>query len=260
MAWTKRKHFYHIFSVHPKNLHEGNSIQVHLVGCIVFNGKMYPRVYFTVPNIHNDANLTITIIHHVLSHWPGNLPQVLYLQLDNTSRENKYEIVFGYLCILVEMEIFQKVKVGFLLVGHTHDHIDQMFSHFSVTLKRKIVGSLPSLIGCIKKTYIPKPIFHILEENVDMRRFIQGSLCEEKCIEELNDISFQHQFCLKKNDGKTLIWGKKYSTTTEWGPSSGLSFLNFIPNHPIFASKLLFLQSVAKIHNVGRCNRDVDYS
>ena len=115
---------------------------------------MCPRVYFTSPDIHNDANLTITIIHHVLTHWFGNLPQVLYLHLDNTSPENKNQIVFGYLSMLVEMGIFQKVKVGFLLVGHTHDHINQMFSHFLVTLKRENVGSLPSLIECIKKSYI----------------------------------------------------------------------------------------------------------
>ena len=93
-----------------------------------------------------------------------------------------------------------------------------------------------------------------------MQRFIQGSHSEEKCIEQLNDISFQHQFCFKKIDGKTLIWGKKYSTTTEWGPSLGLSFFKFIPDFLIFASKLLFLQSVAEIHNAWRHNRDVDYS
>ena len=40
----------------------------------------------------------------------------------------------------------------------------------------------------------------------------------------------------------------------------GLSFLKFIPYRPIFASKLLFLQSVAEIHNAQRRNRDVDYS
>jgi hypothetical protein len=35
--------------------------------------------------------------------------------------------------------------------------------------------------------------------------------------------------------------------------------LKFIPNRPIFASKLLFLQSVVEIHNAQRRNRDVDY-
>jgi hypothetical protein len=92
-----------------------------------------------------------------------------------------------------------------------------------------------------------------------MRRFIQGSHGEEKCIEKLNDISFQHQFCFKNIDGKTLIWGKQYSTTAESGSSSGLAFLKFILDRPIFASKLFLLQSVVEIHNARRRNRDVDY-
>ena len=91
---------------------------------MVFNRQIPPRIYFTAPNIHNDENLTITIIHHVINHWYGYIPRVLYLQLDNTSLENKNQVVFCYLNMLVELGIIQKVKVGFLLVGHTHDHID----------------------------------------------------------------------------------------------------------------------------------------
>ena len=87
-----------------------------------------------------------------------------------------------------------------------------------------------------------------------------GSHGEEKCIEQLNDISFQHQFRIKKIDGITLIWGKKYSTVEEWGPSSGLSFLKFIRECPIFSSKVLLLQSVVELHNSRRHKRDINYS
>ena len=73
----------------PNNLRVENFVQFPLVVCMVFNGQMFPRVYFMAPNIHNDKNLTITMIQHVLNHWSGDLPQVLYLQLDNTSQENK---------------------------------------------------------------------------------------------------------------------------------------------------------------------------
>jgi len=62
-----------------------------------------------------------------------------------------------------------------------------------------------------------------------------GSHGEEKCNEKINDIRFEHQFCIKTIDGKTLIWGNNYSIVAEWGSSSGLAFLNFIPYHPIFA-------------------------
>ena len=100
----------------------------------------------------------------------------------------------------------------------------------------------------------------MLEETVDMRRFILGSHGEEKCIEQINDISFQHQFHIKKIDGKTLIWGKKFSTTTEWAPSSGFQFLKFILDRPIFASKILLLQSVGEVQNTRRQNRHINYS
>lgn len=82
-----------------------------------------------------------------------------------------------------------------------------------------------------------------------MRRFIQGSHGQENYIEQLNDISFQNILCIKKIDGKTFIWGRKYSTSVEWGPSSGLSFQKFIPNQKVYASKLLLLQSTIEFQN-----------
>ena len=99
------------------------------------------------------------------------------------------------------------------------------------------------MIEIIGKAYHPEPTVQKLEEIVDMRRFIFGSRDEERCIEKLNDISFQHQFRIKKINGRTLLWGKKYSTSTEWGPSSGLVFLKLIPNRQMYASNLLLLQS-----------------
>ena len=104
---------------------------------------------------------------------------------------------------------------------------------------------------------MPEPIFHVLEEIVDMRRFILRSHGEEKCIEQLRDISFQHQFHIKQIDGKEVIMGKKYSTTTEWVPSSGLEFLKFILDHPIFVSNILLLQSYGEFHNARRQKRDI---
>ena len=66
--------------------------------------------------------------------------------------------MFGYLNMLVELINFQKVKVGFLHVGNKHGHIDQMFSHFAVTLGRNNVGSLPSLTEVIRNAYSPERV------------------------------------------------------------------------------------------------------
>ena len=57
----------------------------------------------------------------------GVLPPVLYLQLDNAS-DNKSKAMIAFCHCLVARGIFRKLKTGFLLVGHTHEDIDQYFS------------------------------------------------------------------------------------------------------------------------------------
>jgi hypothetical protein len=69
-------------------------------------------------------HLLLKTVQNVLEE-DGFLPRKLYLQFDNCVRENKNRFVFGALALLVHWGIFDEVEVGFLLVGHTHDDIDQ---------------------------------------------------------------------------------------------------------------------------------------
>ena len=46
--------------------------------------------------------------------------KVLYLQLDNTSGDNKNRYVMAFLAFLVQIRIFEKVKVSFMEVGWPH--------------------------------------------------------------------------------------------------------------------------------------------
>jgi hypothetical protein len=82
-----------------------------------------PYVFLRYLNIHNDLNLTTTIMHKVLQSCIGQVSPMLYVQLDNIARENKNSGLFGYLNMLVHKGLFNKVKVN-LFVVHTHDHID----------------------------------------------------------------------------------------------------------------------------------------
>ena len=57
-----------------------------------------------------------------------------------------------------------EVKVNFLLVGHTHDHSDQMFSTFSRQLSRCDAFTLPKLFDDICDAYTPRPnVIHLKE-------------------------------------------------------------------------------------------------
>ena len=223
---TTLPHFLNV----PKDVPDECFVKIHLVGAMVFKGSLRCKVFLTYPNLHGDPNLTITILNKVLCEQE-HLPPVLYLQLDNTTRENKNQALFAYCAMLVELKIFKKVKLGFLLVGHTHDQIDQMFSRFSVRLRRKKAFSLPTLVQVIEDSYTPSPNVELLKETADFREFIfcQRS-ARDQAVNQLNDLTFQHHIKFYLKDGESYLHGKKYTTTQEWTPPEGLRFLKYIPS------------------------------
>ena len=56
-----------------------------------------------------DMNLTAHALLNVLSDFAEELPEVLYLQLDNAGNQNKNRYFFGFCAFLVEAKIFHKV-------------------------------------------------------------------------------------------------------------------------------------------------------
>eukprot|EP00854_Cymbomonas_tetramitiformis_P034146 gene34146-biopygen16281 len=54
---------------------------------------------------------------------------------------------------LVNQDMFRKVKIDFLLVGHTHENIDQMFSRSSVRLRRKQAWTLEEMMEVAHESF-----------------------------------------------------------------------------------------------------------
>ena len=225
----------------PKDIGDECLVQMHLVGCLSYSQTIRSHVFLTYPNIHNDPNLTVTVMQRVLQAWPGILPPVLYVQLDNTARENKNSTVFGYLSMLVEKGLFKKIKVNFLLVGHTHDHIDQMFSRFSKKLARCDAFTLPMLSKLISEAYTPKPEVHHLNEVYDFKRYcMDGDGVECRVLAPLNNISFNHVFLIKRSSmshNTTVLYAKQYSSSSQWEPQDGCRFLLQFPNAQIHGAE-----------------------
>jgi hypothetical protein len=61
----------------------------------------------------------------------------LYLQLDNSAKDNKNRFVMAFYSLLTTRDIFKEVTVGFLVVGHIHEDINAYFSYLSKLLKQK---------------------------------------------------------------------------------------------------------------------------
>ena len=65
---------------------------------------------------------TIEVLWRVLNDIQteeGQLPGVLLLQLDNTTKQNKGRFLFAFLALLVHHNVFDKVLVSFLPVVWT---------------------------------------------------------------------------------------------------------------------------------------------
>lgn len=71
----------------------------------------------------HDTNLTLNCLLSILNQESENglLPPTLYIQLDNTARENKNKYFIAFMAYLVEKEYVKEVILSFLMTGHTHE-------------------------------------------------------------------------------------------------------------------------------------------
>ena len=75
-----------------------------------------------------------------------SLSKKLFLQLDNSAKDNKNWYVIAFCLLLTARRIFKEVIVGFLIVGQTHKDIDAHFNYLSKLLKMKNTYVLADLM------------------------------------------------------------------------------------------------------------------
>ena len=118
-----------------------------------------PGYGFTPFLVHDSmyagANLMWTVVWLTINAMHaryGFLPDELHLQLDNTSGENKNETMIAIASWLVASGYFKRVRVFFLMVGHTHVIIDQIFGVITKHVKGRELLDVPALERAIDVT------------------------------------------------------------------------------------------------------------
>ncbi len=83
------------------------------------------------------ANLVVQVNKKVTSEVVGLklLLKNLLLQMDNYVKDNKNKYLLAFFSLLMAREVFEEVKLRFLVVGHTHEDIDGCFGYLSKKLK-----------------------------------------------------------------------------------------------------------------------------
>lgn len=93
-------------------------LRTHVTGILLHTKAPCGKLAFAFVDLlqwPHDSNLTITLLLNAIISYKEHhrLPNTLYIQMDNTSRENKNRFVIGFCAILVELRIFQKVRRKF---------------------------------------------------------------------------------------------------------------------------------------------------
>jgi hypothetical protein len=128
--------------------------------------------------------------------------------------------------MLIIKGVFKKIKIGFILVEHAHNQIDQMFSCFSVKLAKSKAFVYDDLWEIIQQSYKPTPKICLLIETFDFRHY---AFSESRItVNQLQNVCFCHQFKIEfavEGDKVPTMWGKNISTHTDWAPEEEVKFL-----------------------------------
>lgn len=92
-------------------------LRTHITGVIMHTKAPFAKLVYCFVDLvqyPHDSNLTLTVILNVLVDFAkinSHFPEVLYLQMDNTCRENKNRFVLTFCAALVHLRIFKKVRI-----------------------------------------------------------------------------------------------------------------------------------------------------
>ncbi len=148
------------------------------------------------------------------------LPRTLLLQLDNCGSENKNRYVFAYLSLLVARGVFDTVQLGFLMVGHTHEDIDALFSRFSEKLRKQSIFTFPHLMKIFNECVNMHPAPFLLQKMADFKGFVKG--CLHDGADSLMGHSKPLQFRFYMSDGIPLMQYKVHPKNVDWLPEKGI--------------------------------------
>jgi hypothetical protein len=213
-----------------KNI-ESRFVKTHLCGVLVHSIGLYADVWIDAHHKH-DSNQVITSVMHVIGdvrRRKSRLPPTLRIQADNCTRENKNIYMFALCATLVGLGYFQEVQLCFLIVGHTHEDIDQHFSIISNTLKRTNIDSLKELLELVQRgtSYTEAFVSARHLENVrDWKLFIMPHLLTRG--DTITGITFLHHMRFYMENGVTRVQ-YKYFSKDAWGPTDGHMCLRSLP-------------------------------
>jgi hypothetical protein len=76
---------------------------------------------------------TLKLVKKIVGVKP--LPRKLLLQMDNCVKDNMNHPLRAFLSLLIAHKVFEEIELGFLVVGHTYEDIDESFGYLLKILR-----------------------------------------------------------------------------------------------------------------------------
>ncbi|KAL3680041.1 hypothetical protein R1sor_022997 [Riccia sorocarpa] len=92
------------------------------------------------------------------------LPPNLYIQLDNSAKDNKNWAMMAFCSELVARGCCKMITMSFLVVGHTHEDVDAFFSKVNATQAGKDIESLPHFLAVVYHAQSSKAYPRVIQE------------------------------------------------------------------------------------------------
>jgi hypothetical protein len=144
------------------------------------------------------------------------LPRHLLLQLDNSGKDNKNQTVMAFCSQLVLRGVFETITVSFLMVGHTHEDVDALFSRVGIRIYNKELATLFSLMAEVWECTSKHPVPRFIQEVAAYKAYIGNFV---KRIEG-QSAPVQFLFSMKNN---IPVYQYRDSIKGEWLPTKGKS-------------------------------------
>jgi len=96
--------------------------------------------------------------------------------MDNCVKNNKNRHLLTFISLLIARDVFEEVKLGFYVVGHTHEDIDGCFGYLSKNLKEENNYILVDLMRAFMISHENPFILQLIPKIPDFKSWVLGCL------------------------------------------------------------------------------------
>ena len=154
---------------------------------------------------------------HEVAKREGHLPQEFHIGADNTPKETKNQYTFWFLiwmlCAL-EGTPLTVISVVFLMVGHTHNKLDRLFSRISVALRGKDYFTVEGMLRQVRET-LRYTLLHSshLAQVWRWKALAEGDM--PGGTRRMHNLAPAHAFRFSLDNGIWMQW-KQWTTDEAW--------------------------------------------